>query len=119
MRTEAASNTSKVSSSEHNRLYSVALSRLERIRVSPLFSEIKYVHIAKGITLSISLIKKQDYVAVIIIGDHVPSLFSKGKVLNNVPLIEGAEQLAEQVRYERLFASKQLPRVLPKTDKVL
>lgn len=112
-------NTKKVSSSEHNRLYSVALARLERARVSPLFSETKYVHIAKGVKLSISLIKKQDYVAVVILGDHVPGLFSKGKVLNNVPLIEGAEQLANQVRYERIFASRQLAPAKPRHGKGL
>jgi hypothetical protein len=66
------------------------------------------LHSAKGVTLSITLLKTQDYVSVTIEGATTPGLFSKGKVLNNVPLIEAAEQLADQVRYERIFASRQL-----------
>jgi hypothetical protein len=111
--------TSKVSSSEHNRLYSRALAMLERIRVSPLFSTLSYLHSAKGVTLGITLLKKQDYVSVTIEGGNIPDLFRADKVLNNVPLIEGAEQLANHVRYARLFASKQLAPAKPRYGKGL
>jgi hypothetical protein len=107
MRTETASNTTKVSSSEHNRIYSRALAMLERARLCPLYGEVSYLHSAKGVTLSISLIKKQDYVAVIILCDYLQTLFSKSKILNTIPLLEGAMQLAEQVRHDRILASRQ------------
>ena len=96
-----------VSNNEHNRLHSRAQAMLERARCSPLFSTTSYIHEAKGISLSISLIKKQDYVAVLILGAHIAGLDSKGKIPHTKPLLEGAVQLAEQVKAERIWASKQ------------
>ena len=98
-----------VSNTEHLRLHSKAQAMLERARCSPLFSATSYLHSAKGVTLSISLVKKQDYVAVLIVGAHIAGSDSKGKVPHKLPLLEGAAQLAEQVKAERVWASKQFP----------
>ena len=104
------SSSRSVSNTEHNRLHSKAQAMLERARCSPLFSVTSYLHEAKGVSLSISLIKKQDYVAVLIVGAHIAGLDSKGKIPHTKPLLEGAQLVAEQVKAERVWASKQVSR---------
>lgn len=90
---------------EHLRLRSKAQAMLERARCSPMLTATSYTQYAKGVTVSITLIKRQNCVSVHIIGDYVLAPSSKCKISNKVHLFEGTKLLADTIRKELRYAS--------------